>query len=165
MAGKKTQEGPTGEAVRANVKRFREALNLTFAELSRRLDVLGNPIPSLGLRRIEQGDRKVDVDDLVALAVVLKVTPSILLLPDTGNRDDHVEATGVRDITAQKLWGWIRNGDAIPNEDGVMDLNYVVNSVPRWSLDGEAIEAKAQELRLLERMSRMPMTRGDDDPR
>ncbi|MDN6537500.1 MAG: helix-turn-helix transcriptional regulator [Corynebacterium variabile] len=165
MAGKKTQEGPTGEAVRANVKRLRESQNLTFAELSRRLDALGNPIPPLGLRRIEQGDRKVDVDDLMALAVALRVAPSILLLPDTDSGDDQVEATGIRGITVQKLWEWILTGDAIPNEDGVTDLNFIINSVPRWSLDGKAIEAKARELRLLEWLSRGPMTRGDDDPR
>src|SRR5206468_1120492 len=39
------------------------------------------PIPVLGLRRIERGERRVDLDELVALAKALGVPPLWLVLP------------------------------------------------------------------------------------
>lgn len=69
-------------------------------ELSARLTKLGRPILPSGITKIEQGKRRVDVDDLVALAVALKVTPTRLLLgpPPTDGPDDpaHKEA-----------WEWV----------------------------------------------------------
>ena len=132
MAGKKTQEGPTGKAVRDNIKRLREDQNLTFAELSRRLDDLDSPIPPLGLRRIEQGERKIDVDDLTALATVLKSSPAYLLLPHVDEASDPAEMTGIKG-EAQYLWEWIR-GDWSLEEGGVISLDRMLRSKPRWSL-------------------------------
>lgn len=106
MAGKEIDLGPTGEQVRQNVARIRKARGLSFAELSRRLDGIKRPIPPLGLRRIEEGARRVDIDDLFALATVLWVTPSILLLPPTRGSADFVEATGVGVVPSYWLWSW-----------------------------------------------------------
>lgn len=84
MAGKKNEVAATGRAVAANVKRLREEQNLGYAELSRRLDEQADrDIPPLGLRRIESHERRVDADDLVALAVALSVSPLTLLTPGT----------------------------------------------------------------------------------
>lgn len=96
--------------MRTNVQRLREAQNLTFAELSRRLNAVGNPIPPLGLRRMEAGERRVHVDDLTALAHVLGTSPANLLMPDTPAGDDEVTATGIGTTTARNLWKWIRDG-------------------------------------------------------
>jgi len=52
---------------------------MSYAELSRRLTEQGRPIAALGLRRIEAGERRVDADDLVALASVLEVDPGKML--------------------------------------------------------------------------------------
>lgn len=71
--------GPTGEAVARNVEHCRKALNLTYAELSRRLAEFGCPISPLGLTRIRDLRRRVDVDDLAALASVLGVSTNLLL--------------------------------------------------------------------------------------
>ena len=68
MAEKRNPLGPTGETLQANVIALRERQNLTYAQLSRKLKAAGRAIPELGLRRIEGGDRRVDVDDLMALA-------------------------------------------------------------------------------------------------
>ena len=75
MTGKEISLGPTGETVRENVARYRKTAGLSFAELSRNLEAVGRPLAPLGLRRIEAGERRVDVDDLMALAVVLGVHP------------------------------------------------------------------------------------------
>jgi transcriptional regulator with XRE-family HTH domain len=57
----------------ANIARVREARRLSYIELSRELSKAGRPIPELGLRRIEKGERRVDFDDLMAIAYVLRV--------------------------------------------------------------------------------------------
>jgi transcriptional regulator with XRE-family HTH domain len=71
--------GPTGEHVAENLQRLRGAMS--YRELSERLEALGRPIPVLGLSRIESKARRVDADDLVALAIALDVSPVRLLLP------------------------------------------------------------------------------------
>ncbi len=82
MASKRNPLGPVGEVVRQNVKTLREEQNLSLVALSRRLaELAGRPIPTLGLSRIEAGERRVDADDLVALAAALGVSPVTLLLP------------------------------------------------------------------------------------
>lgn len=73
--------GPTGATTAANVKHFREQAHMTYADLARRTEELGHPIPSLGVRRIEALARRVSVDDLMVLAAALDVSPMALLLP------------------------------------------------------------------------------------
>jgi hypothetical protein len=60
---------------------LRETQNLGYTKLASILEEMGRPIPELGLRRIESGDRRVDVDDLMALAMALGVSPVTLLMP------------------------------------------------------------------------------------
>jgi transcriptional regulator with XRE-family HTH domain len=74
--------GHIGAAVADKVMKLREAQRFTYAELSRKLSGLGRDIPPLGLRRIETRERRIDVDDLVALANALGVAPTELLLDE-----------------------------------------------------------------------------------
>lgn len=108
----------TGRTVQANVRRLREAENLSYAELSRRLEAIGRRISELGLRRIEGGDRRVDADDLMALAVALDVSPIALLMPETtGEQWDEtpIGATGFPDgIAPQRFWNSLRASTAPP---------------------------------------------------
>ncbi len=73
--------GPAGEFVRANVRRLREAAHLSLRDLSDLMGEAGRPMLPSGINRIEQGARRVDVDDLVVLAKVLGVRPDELLTP------------------------------------------------------------------------------------
>jgi transcriptional regulator with XRE-family HTH domain len=52
------------------------------SELSRQLADMGRKTPPVGLGRIESGERRLDVDVLIALAVALGVSPTTLLTPD-----------------------------------------------------------------------------------
>ena len=79
---KKNPLGAAGENVRRNVARLRSKKELGYAELSRNLGNLGRAIPPLGLARIEKGERRVDADDLVALARALSTTVETLLAPE-----------------------------------------------------------------------------------
>lgn len=73
--------GPVSAVLRANLARIRTERNLTYVALSRRMDEEGQPIPVLGLRRMERGERRVDVDELAAFAKVLGTTTDALLQP------------------------------------------------------------------------------------
>lgn len=75
------RRGGTGLIVRTNIRTLREQHRMTHADLSARLGELGRPIPVPPLRRLEVGDRRVDVDELAAFAAVFGVTPAQLLEP------------------------------------------------------------------------------------
>ena len=77
-----------------------------MSQLSDRMAEVGRPILPSGLSKIEQGDRSVDVDDLVALAVALGVTPNALLLPPYGEEDNKVELTPSTATTWTRAWVW-----------------------------------------------------------
>ena len=103
-----TKLGSVGQRVAKEVARLRG--RTTVRELSTRLAKLGRPILPSGITKIEQGSRRVDVDDLVALAVALKVTPTRLLLgppPTDGTRDDPAH---------EEVWEWHPWTDAAGNE-------------------------------------------------
>ena len=69
----------TGRRVASNVRHLRQMRGLSYAEFSRRLAALGHPILDTGIMKIEKLQRRVDVDDLAALAEVLEVKPVVLL--------------------------------------------------------------------------------------
>lgn len=143
---KKNPLGPTGDTVRANVLRYRNRMNLGYADLARRLEDIGRPIPVLGLSRIERGERRVDVDDLIALAVALGVAPTSLLLPDTSTADEPVKATGI-DGTAADLLGWLRlytpsaHIGRPAGERFVRDaIRFIADARPRWDIESLTLE-------------------------
>jgi hypothetical protein len=128
------QLGATGEIVRANIRRIRDdVLRIPVTELSRRLEGLGRPIPPLGLRRIEDGTRRVDVDDLVSIAVALEVSPITLLMPSTQTSDERVAIAGV-DISAAMLWNWLRAERGIPIVSGAL-IEFYSRALPTWRID------------------------------
>ena len=125
MAGKEIALGPIGRALIDNLIRLRG--QTTYAELSRRMEKAGRPIPSLGLRRIEAGERRVDVDDLVALALVLGVSPLALLLPQ-GEQTDTSDVGG-REVRNDALWQWSIGHVPL---DGSNPRQFQANSLPPW---------------------------------
>jgi hypothetical protein len=96
--------GPTGQAVAANLRRLRGSVPLR--SLENRLEKIGRRITASALQKIEAGKRRVDADELTALAFVLRTTPNNLLLPDTAERGRTVEVTGIGEVDAAKLWDW-----------------------------------------------------------
>jgi hypothetical protein len=73
--------GAAGKNLAANVERLRAEQHLSHRKLSAALAAAGQRIPPLGVDRIFRCQRRVDVDELVALAGVLKVSPEALLAP------------------------------------------------------------------------------------
>lgn len=125
MAGKELTLGVTGETVMENLKRARG--EMTYAELARRLEAMGRPIPPLGLRRMEAGERRVDVDDLMSLAMVLRVSPLALLLPQGGQ--SHTSDFGGKTIRNDQLWQWAIGERPLAGGD---PRRFQADSLPLW---------------------------------
>ena len=124
MGTNAVQHGPTAATVAANVKRLREQQNLGLRALAQRLADVGRPLTHTALDKIERGTRRVDVDDLMALAAALDVSPATLLMPDVPavpgvselayrpEWDVPVDVTGLpENIPAQHLWRWLTAQD------------------------------------------------------
>lgn len=99
--------GPTGRTVAKNLERLRRVRGLTTRQLSAELEEAGRPIPASGITRMEKGDRQVSVDDLTALAAVLRVSPSALLLPLDDAPTSTLDVTGAGAIGADVAWDWM----------------------------------------------------------
>lgn len=131
MAGTKSELGPTALAVAASVHRHRDRMGWGYARLSRELTKAGRDIPPLGLGRIEAGTRRVDVDDLTALAAVFGVSPTTLLQPPGQDPDTLVQLTGTSVLPARRAWEWL-NG-SYPLAGSVLSFyNY---ALPPWERD------------------------------
>lgn len=128
----------SGRAVAANVKRLRKARGWSLRVLSEQLSAVGRGLSQDAINKIENGSeqgtgkqiRRVDVDDLVALAVVFEVNPSTLLLPDTTSGE--TEVTGVAGpVPAEDAWKWAdgKRPLRIPEgDDGTAILDFT-----RWA--------------------------------
>lgn len=108
MAGRKIELGASGSAVAKNVTRIRGSRGLNYSALSKLLSGHGREIPPLAVRRIEEGERRVDVDDLLALAAALNVSPATLLMPAVTDENLEVEVTASdAPRTADEVWDWL----------------------------------------------------------
>lgn len=104
---KRLELGPTARHVARAVRELRAQRQMTYAQLSRELAQNGHELAPLAIRRIEAEARRVDSDDLVALAAALRVSPLALVAPGDVAADELVEATGVPSIDAEHLWAWL----------------------------------------------------------
>jgi 8-oxo-dGTP pyrophosphatase MutT (NUDIX family)/transcriptional regulator with XRE-family HTH domain len=130
--------GPIGRYVLSNVRELRQARGLTYRELSNRLSELGREIPALGLSRIEKGTRRVDADDLVALAIALGVNPTALLLPRDTLSESEIKLTETEPTFAAAAWGWA-DGRA-PMLPGIVTdqdrADFMKHARPVWARGG-----------------------------
>ena len=120
MAATPKPVGVIGGRVAGNLRGTRREVS-TY-ELERRLRDIGWPIASSGITRIESGERRVSVDDVVALAVVLGVTPNQLMFPAMASRPGVTYGVPlVGTVVAQDtdIWAWA-TGDSplVVLEDG-----------------------------------------------
>jgi hypothetical protein len=116
-------------------------MGLGFAQLSRELVRAGRDIPPLGLGRIESGERRVDVDELTALAAAFGVCPAALLMPEAEDPEAIVQLTGTEKAQAQRIWSWL-NG-SYPLTGSVLAFFNV--ALPLWERD--AVEEKIGAVR------------------
>jgi transcriptional regulator with XRE-family HTH domain len=91
------------DEVSENLSILRKTSGLSLRQLAGRLDEIGWPIGADGLNRVEMGKRQVTVGDLVALAMVLGVSPMTLAMPA---RRQPVQLTPAVRTGWRPAWLW-----------------------------------------------------------
>lgn len=128
MATRRVELGPIGHAVRENLARLRADQGLTLRALADLLGPTGRPLSHNAISEIERGARRVDVDDLVALALALQVSPLALLLPQ-GNSEVSPDGAA---YPRERIWNWALGLDPLPgmSRDPLALLRFVKHSNP-----------------------------------
>lgn len=92
--------------------------------------------------QMENGARRIDVDELVALAAALGTTPSYLLTPEYTPESVRVIGTGTQEMSIEEYWSWITStfdphhqfpGDDKLTAQGVFDR--LVRTRPAFDLE------------------------------
>ena len=105
MASNAVVSGPTSKHVAENVERLRKLRRLHQKDVSALLADIGRPMLPTVISKIERGERRIDVDDLVALALAFNVSPLTLLLPPASS-EEAVELTENVAVTSATAWAW-----------------------------------------------------------
>lgn len=124
--------GATGRTFADNMRRIRTARRLTLRDVADLLEEIGHPIAHSGLSKIENYTRRVDVDDLVAVSLVLNVSPLSLLLPDARDPEEVVAITGTA-AAAEDLWRWAQGVSALPHDVGMESYS----ELETWTPEGQ----------------------------
>lgn len=90
------------------VRQLRGELQLDLVDLSERLEPLGISLGKNALSKLETGSRKISVEELLALAVALDVTPNRLLLGGAADDDmgRNVEIARTWVLPLLEAWQW-----------------------------------------------------------
>jgi transcriptional regulator with XRE-family HTH domain len=101
-----SDRGPVGDQVAKNLIHFRGERHKTTTQLASEVSDLGVPMTASTVTKIEKQGRRVTVDELVALAAALGVSPVTLMLParDAGPVRLADKLTAQRWSTA---WRWM----------------------------------------------------------
>src|SRR6478752_7585543 len=133
MPPRRVLQHASGETVRRRLREVRESQGLTLARVQQRLRDLGREYMTSTLSQIENGGRRVDVDDLVALAAALGVAPVTLLMPTTHEADEFVTTTASVDpVPAYRLWWWLRTEHPLVDNSPMANVEFQYRSKPPW---------------------------------
>ncbi len=118
---------------------------LSLRAMSAELERLGHPMGAGALARVEAGERRVDVGDLLALSVALNVQPGRLLLPDDASGSTFA-VTPKCEVSTFNAWNWMRGRAPLlpPTDDGSADrleMEYEAE-LPASLLQGRAHPAR-----------------------
>lgn len=162
--------GNVGEITRKRVREERERQNLNLAALARRVTALGRPMSTLAVQRIEAGARRVDVDDLIALALALDIAPIALLAPAGGSGDETFAVADDQPAEPlDQIWPWMR-GEKTRDPFGGDDQAFARRSLPAWfepegAQAQEAVRDLQAQVRMLQQMLTEKWTPGTEHGR
>ena len=105
------------DAVRHNVAEVRQRRRMSQQGLADRMAQLGRSVRNTAIAKIESGQRRVDVDDLVALAAALNVSPARLLLPDEGDPLARVQLTPEVEVGMEAAWQWVTGSHSLESAE------------------------------------------------
>ena len=103
MANRPIEIGPVGQRAAANLAFFRGRTKQQ--DLARRMEEIGRPMTASAISKAEKLDRRIDVDDLMALAIALDIAPNQLLLPPDAS-GEPVQLTPAVTVTRDRAWRW-----------------------------------------------------------
>lgn len=111
--------GNTNAHVAANVRTARQAIGMDLRTFAERVKATGRTMSPSGLSKVENGDRRVDVDDLTVFAYILQTTPAALLTPPADAPDPAGVPAGVPEaqFTAEELRTWVQGRVKLTTED------------------------------------------------
>ena len=135
--------GPVGRNLIENVQQLCKERRLSLNKLSAALEAASRPIPPLGLSRLLKAERRTDVDELVALAEVLGVTPGELLAPPgTGKpASDHAAVRAAQDLVTRI--GQLLETDGDPGTAEALS-GYVDRALRRVAIEVEELLAETR---------------------
>ncbi|MGW3179922.1 hypothetical protein ACWDD9_11725 [Kitasatospora sp. NPDC001119] len=147
---------------------------MSTGQLSEALAAQARPIPPSGITKIEKHVRRVDADDLVALALALNVGPVALLMPAESDSRTTVHLTDEVAAKADDAWKWASGEATLPElwepRDPQRQEDYERLSVPavqrhlRQAPAGRTVDALREDVyRLLELANVASDTVGIDD--
>lgn len=108
--------GNTNAHVAANLRTARQAIGMDLRTFADRIKETGRAMSPSALSKIENGDRRVDVDDLTVFAYILRTTPAKLLTPSEGAT---TAPAGVPDgrFNDEEVQMWIQGSVKLTTED------------------------------------------------
>jgi transcriptional regulator with XRE-family HTH domain len=111
-------DDPTADQVfAARLAEVREWHRLSQAALSRRLQQAGHKIHRSRIAKLETGAARPTVEDLLALALVLDVSPLFLVVPPLGVRlRIGKEALGAEALDAKDVRAWWRGQEPLAGQ-------------------------------------------------
>lgn len=126
MARREIEPGATAKRAADNLAEIRDRRRLSQAELAERATRLGRPMSASVVSKTEKLDRRIDVDDLIAFAVALGVTPNRLLLPPSVADDEPVELLPEVRVSAMNAWKWATGDQPLPNGTAPPDMQVLI---------------------------------------
>lgn len=105
-----TITSPASTVFAQRLREIREARGMSRPQLARLMTERGRPMTKLALHRIENGDRKVSLDEAIAFAETLRAALAALLSPAEGT---YLALTDKHAVDGAGLRQWLVTGHAV----------------------------------------------------
>lgn len=103
---------PASAVAAERIRKARGERGLTQGDLADAVTELGHPMHQSAIAKIEAGQRKITLDDLLVLAVALDVPPPLLFLPiDT---EEDLALTPKKTAYSWRVWEWLHGEEPLP---------------------------------------------------
>jgi len=133
------------ERLACNVRELREKRQLSFRDLEAKLREHGKSILASGLLKLERGERRTDVDELIALAATLGVgVPELLGLEETTPVERAPIVSSVESVTRNDL---AELGELSTLEPTLVETAFRLAAAIDQSGDDRALPGLTKELR------------------
>lgn len=142
MATRSVSVGLFGDVVRGNLSMRRAELGLTAQEVADRTSTAPRPLGRSAVSELERGARRVDVDDLVALAVALETSPSDLLTPAATGTEIDLGQNNITLLTGQIRRWLVEGGDvrAVAHPDDRLEAELAAINTELRKLDKVSVD-------------------------